>query len=202
MSLEILLYTDFIWPFCYIAEGSSLVRLQKEYDVTINWRGFELHPEIPVGGMLIEEYFPKERVRGMKEYLQQFAQRFGMDIAFTEHMPNTRKALAMAEYAREKNNLEPFRTGAMKAYWKKGEDLENEALLKAIARGANLDPDKALQASEDSRYLQRIDTIRAEANEKGVTGIPTILLGTEKVVGCQTYETVVSAGKKAGMLPV
>ena len=44
------LYSDSVCPFCFIAERSSLVRLQKEYVVAIDWRGFELHPETPGGG--------------------------------------------------------------------------------------------------------------------------------------------------------
>ena len=173
--------------------------MQKDYDVTINWRGFELHPEIPVDGMKVEEYFPKDRIKGMHEYLSKFAKQFGVDITFTDHMPNTRKALAMAEYAREQGVLESFKTGAMLAYWNKGADLEDEAVLSSVAINAGLAPDKALEASEESEYLQRIDTVRTEANGRGVTGIPTMVMGGEKVVGCQSYEAIVAAGKRAGI---
>ncbi len=173
--------------------------MQKEYDISINWRGFELHPEIPVGGMKMEEYFPKDRIPEMQAYISKFAKKFEVDITFTKHMPNTRKALAMAEYAREQGNLDIFKNSAMLAYWKKGENLENESVLKTIAINANLDSKKALEASSDPKYLQKIETIRTEAKEKGVNSIPTILMGPEKVVGCQSYETIVAAGKKAGM---
>lgn len=175
--------------------------MQDEYDITINWRGFELHPEIPVGGMAVGDYFSPDRAKKMRVYLLEFAKRFNVEITFTDHMPSTKRALAMAEYAREKGPLLTFKTNAMAAYWKLGKDLENEQVLQELAECSSLDPVEALNASLDTEYLQRIQKIRSEANAKGVNGIPTMLFKDWIVVGCQSYDTIVTAGLKAGMMP-
>ncbi len=52
--IHVRLYSDFICPFCFVAEQSNLVRLQEEFDVEVDRRGFELHPETPVGGMRVK----------------------------------------------------------------------------------------------------------------------------------------------------
>ena len=47
MAVTLELFSDFVCPFCYIAERSSLTRLKREFDLTVDWRGFELRPDTP-----------------------------------------------------------------------------------------------------------------------------------------------------------
>ena len=77
-----------------------------EYEIELDWRGFELHPETPPGGMRLDEYFPPERLAGMREYMKNFAAQFGIhDFNQRDRIPNTRRALALAEVAREKEEM-------------------------------------------------------------------------------------------------
>lgn len=134
----------------------------------------------------------------MHEHLISFAHSFGVDITFTSRMPNTRRVLAMAEFARELGALDQFRELAMLAYWQSGEDLENEAVLRRIATDAGLNAGAALGASIDTRYQAKIDTVRAQSEAIGVTGIPTMIIGTERVVGCQPFKAISAACERAG----
>ena len=113
-------------------------------------------------------------------------------------MPNTRRALAIAEYAREQGKLEAFRDAAMYAHWREGKNLEDEHDLRDIALHAGLEPEAALQATGAERYLQRVDAIREEATQIGVTGIPTLVASQYGVVGCQPYEVIAQAVERAG----
>ena len=134
----------------------------------------------------------------------QFAASFGVTgMKHPARIPNTRRALAMAEVARERGRLDGFRRLAMEAHWREEKDLESDTDLAEIARRAGLDPGEALRASGDPRYLDRIDAVRAEANELGITGIPTFVFGDLEaeplaVVGCQPYETLATAAERAG----
>ena len=198
MSVPLLLYSDFVCPFCFIAERSSLVRLQEEFDIVVDWRGFELHPETPQGGMPVTALVPRSRRETMRDYLRGFAARFGVNLMETpERLPNTRRALAMAEYARDRGRLEAFRDAAMEGYWRRGENLEDDRDLHAISSRAGLDAEAALRAAADTAYAARVDAIRAEASGKGVTGIPTFFIGEEVVVGCQPYEVLATAARRA-----
>ena len=64
MPLKVTLYSDIVCPFCYIAEVSSLRRLQEEFELDFDWRGFELHPNTPPGGRRLDEVFGPERTAG------------------------------------------------------------------------------------------------------------------------------------------
>jgi predicted DsbA family dithiol-disulfide isomerase len=199
MPLQATLYSDIVCPFCFIAEASSLVRLQQEFDVALDWRGFELHPETPPGGRRLAELFGEERSREMRAYLTRFAAQFGVTgMTFSEVMPSTRRVLAVAEYARDQGRLHPFRAAAMEAAWRHGQNVEDPEVLALCARAAGLDPVAAVEAFDEPRYLARVMTMGAEARRAGVTGIPTLLLGDRRVVGCQPYEVLAAAAAAEG----
>ena len=127
----------------------------------------------------------------MQARLREFAKGFGIeDMKLRERSPNTRRALAIAEYARQKQRLEPWRQLAMDAHWRRGLDLESDADLRALAAEAGLDPDEAIAASRDGKYLSILDRKREQAEDLGVTGIPTFVIGDQGVVGCQPYEVL------------
>jgi len=148
--------------------------------------------------MRLDEYFPPERLRGMAEYMKNFAAQFGIDdFRQRDRIPNTRRALALAEVAREEGKLEPYRQRAMHAHWRDGLDLENDGDLHTIARDAGLSED-AVEKSKDVTYLRRIEGIRDEANAIGVEGIPTFVIGRFGFSGAQTYDAFVRLAEKAG----
>lgn len=162
--------------------------------MTLAWRGFELHPEIPLGGMAAERLFGAGGVGRARAYMAEFAASFGIhDMRQPDHIPNTRAALAVAEFARDEGLLDPFRRAAMDGYWRDGRDLEDPAVLRDLARGVALDPDRAVEAATDRDYLDRIGRTRREAGAAGVTGIPTFFIGERVIVGCQPYETLADA---------
>ncbi len=144
------------------------------------------------------------RAQAMGQRMEQFAASFGVTgMKHPGRIPNTRRALAMAELARERGVLDAFRDSAMRAHWRDGMDLEKDADLAEVARRAGLDPAQALAASRDRQYLARIDAIREEAGALGITGIPTFVFGDLEadpvaVVGCQPDDALAQAALQAG----
>ena len=131
--------------------------------------------------------------------MRRFAAAFGIaDMRQPPRMPNTRRALAAAEYARERGRLDAFRRGAMDAYWRDGLDLEDASVIRAVAAAAGLESAPTAAAMNDSVYLARVDDVRREASAAGVRGIPTFFLGDEVVVGCQPYPVLAAAAERAG----
>lgn len=169
--------------------------------MTVDWRGFELHPETPPGGIAVAALFGAARTAAMHAHLRRFAEGFGVTIEPREHLPNTRRVLAVAELARERGHVDALREAAMRAHWRDGRDLEDDETLRAIAGTAGLDPDEAVSASRSPVYLGRVDELRREATRAGVHGIPTFFLGSERVVGCQPYETIRQVALRAGAVP-
>ena len=171
------------------------------YDLEVDWRGFELHPEVPAGGIPATRLFPADMLEQFEQHLAVVARRFGLDrpLRLGDHLPSSRAALAMTEYARHKELLTPFREAVMAAYWFHGLALEDPGALGQLARQVGLDPDAAREAMDDPKYLDRLDDMRHEASAKGVTGIPTFFFGDAvRVVGCEPLESLARAAERAG----
>ncbi|HVU49928.1 MAG TPA: DsbA family protein [Polyangia bacterium] len=199
MPVALRLYSDFVCPFCFVAEQSTVLRLLEEFDLEIDWRGFPLHPRTPKGGMPLAALLGEARIPAAKEHMKRFAARFGVTgIVHPERVPNTRRVLAMAEHARAEGKLEAFRKAGIEAHWRAGNSLESDEDLRAIAESVGLDGDEALAAADSPRFQAEVDRKLAEAAEDGVTGIPTFFIGDEAVVGCQPYEVLAAAAERAG----
>lgn len=199
MSLSIRLYSDFVCPFCFIAEQSSVARLLREYEVCVDWRGFELHPDTPPSGVALAERFGASRLPSRRRSIESFALRFGVEgMKEGDWLPNTRWALALAELAREQGRLEEFRHLASEAHWRRGLNLGDARDLASIASEAGLPAGAPEQALAEPRFLTRVEATAAEFERLGATAIPTFFVGDERVVGCQPYATLAAAVDRAG----
>lgn len=200
------LYTDFVCPFCFIAEESTVPRLLRELDLTLDWHGFELHPSTPRGGRPLASLFPGVDLQALHQQTKRFAAGFGV-TGFTppNMLRNTRRALAVAELARDRGRLAPFREAAFRAHWREGKNVEDVTELAALAAAAGIDPDEAAAAADDPALLARVDARQEAARVSGVRGIPTFVFvtdtGRETVVGCQPYEVLAAAAGRAGVQP-
>jgi predicted DsbA family dithiol-disulfide isomerase len=167
--------------------------------VEIDWRGFELHPGTPRGGQPLVEKFGAARVPAMKEHLRRFAAAFGVEgMRVPDRIPNTRRALALAEWARAEGRLAPLRVAVMAAHWRDGKDIEDPAVLAACAAEAGLDPEAARAAVDDPAWQAKVDAMGADAARAGVTGIPTVFVGSSVVVGCQPWPEIAAAAEAGG----
>jgi predicted DsbA family dithiol-disulfide isomerase len=175
--------------------------LREHYDIEVTWRPFELHPETPIGGRAVAQLFPPSQLRAMRGRLEQFANELGVEMGWPEHLPNTRRALAAAEYARDQERFEAFWNAAMDAHWNQGRNLEDDDDLRAVAITAGLDPRATLEASTDAGFDRRIRELFYEGMDRGVTGIPTWFIGRQRVVGAQPSSELAKVVERAGGRP-
>jgi predicted DsbA family dithiol-disulfide isomerase len=149
----------------------------------------------------LRRLFPGAALDGIRRQLQGFAQQFGIDgMQVSGHVPNTRRSLAATELARERGALHPFREAVMSAFWRQARDIESDETLGAVARRVGLEVAEVLAASDDPKYLRRIDELREQAHGRGVHAIPAFFFGDHPVplVGCQPYERLAAIAERAG----
>ena len=165
-------------------------RLEREGRVKVAWLPFELHPEAPVdGGIPREAYFGRGRSEAMRERLQGVAAEVGLIMESRDVLINSRRALAAAEFARERGRYAAMHQALFKAHWELTGRLENVDDLVEIGAGVGLDPDELRQALDDGRYEAVIDETRREAESVGINAIPAHVFGSKYlVVGAQPYE--------------
>jgi predicted DsbA family dithiol-disulfide isomerase len=199
VPLTLRIYTDFVCPFCFIAEETSVPRLLGELDLVLDWHGFELHPGTPPGGVPLGKLFPGVHLPSLHERTKSFARSFGVTgFQPPDWLWNSRMAMALAEHARDQGKLEPFRRAVMHAHWREGKSIESVDDLGRMVAAADLDPGPALAAARDPELLARVDERQAVARAHGISGIPTFVVGSARIVGCQPYEAMLAAARRGG----
>jgi predicted DsbA family dithiol-disulfide isomerase len=192
MSLYLVMFSDFICPFCYI--GFETVRkLKPEFDLEIDWRGFQIHPEWPTEGMPASEYrrgMDPETRRAVWTRIEAMAEQAGFTMKPPELLTNSRLALEAAEFAKERGKDEAFAERVYRAYFNEELDIGNHGVLSDLADDVGLDRGELNLALESNRYSLRLKNNALVARERGVDGVPTFFIGEYPLVGAQSEEVM------------
>jgi len=161
--------------------------LQREYDIAVEWRGVEIHPEIPPEGL---DWPPHLRARfgGMSDMLRQEAEKAGLPLVVPEIIPKSRRALEASEYARQQGRHNEVRQIVLRKFYGQGQDLSQWGVLRAAAAEAGLDGEEMQRRTENRDYKARVDAHLAELVTLGATGVPLYIFDRKyAVIGLQPY---------------
>jgi len=187
-KLKVVVFSDYICPFCYIG-FYRVEQLKENFDIEVEWRPFEIHPETPKEGTVLKNLpFPKEYLEMMKANIKRLADEVGATFTLTDKLPNSRMALYFSEFARKKGKFDEFHKLVLDAYWKEGSDIGNEEVLMSLASSLDFDREEILDYIKSPEPLNELKKSLAELRNYGINGVPTFIIGDKIVVGAQPYE--------------
>lgn len=202
-AVTIELTHDVICPWCRIGH----TRLQKALaaygkPVTIVYRPFLLEPDMPPEGAdmrerLAAKYGP-DRIAGMFERVTKIGAQDGIVFAFDKvtRTPSSVSAHVLIEAApadKKSALLDQFHH----AYFERGEDLGNAAVLEALWVAAGLPADGAKAALADASLTAKVRSDAAAASQSGIRGVPNFKIGATTLNGAQPVEAIVEALRQA-----
>ncbi len=197
--LDVVLFTDYICPFCYIGER-RLYRLGERYDLYVDHRFFEIRPDTPSSGMPLSELgYPPDRWRQMMEHLARMAEGEKIPLADREFTTNSRKAMLLAEAAKEDGNgvFGVLNERIFAAFFSEGRNIGDDSVLRTLAEEAGVSPATVERAWKDPSYGVKLDRNRSIAARIGVTGVPAFLIGNRLLEGAVPAETLLAAAREA-----
>lgn len=187
--LELVGYSDYICPFCFFGTVTMEAVLQ-DYDARLEWRGFEIHPEVPDDGVPIELLDPR-MLQGLKKTVGDLAVRHNVPVQLPSRLPNSRRALLGGEFAREAGNLPAYHHAVFEAYFVDDRDIGTTAVLQMIAAEVGLDAEAFGRAVTDRVAEPTLEANRHECTVRGITGVPTWIVGNRlTIVGAQPVENL------------
>ena len=196
-KLKIIIFSDYICPFCYIG-FYRVEQLKQNFDLDVEWRPFEIHPETPKDGTELSYLpFPKDYLEMMKANLKKLADDVGITFKLTDKLPNSRMALFISEFARKKGRFDAFHKLVFDAYWKEGLDIGDQSLLLNLAESLNFDRKEILEYIDSEEPFMELKKSLKELRKYGITGVPTFIIGDRIVVGAQPYEVFEKVIRKA-----
>jgi len=164
-------------------------KLKQEFDLTVEWLGFEIHPETPQEGMPLLKMFPGADVGGMTRRLNTMGAPFGLTFGKIMDISNSRLSLEAGEFAKEQGRFEHYHHAIFQAYFSQRKDIGSIEILKETVREAGLDADALEKALQTGTYRRALEKSKAEAAQLGITAAPTFLFnGKDRIVGAQSIE--------------
>jgi len=197
-------YSDYTCPWCFVGLR-RLERLREELpqgvELDVEWKPFEIHPEVPLQGMPVEDLgYPEERWEVMQAHLRHQAAAEGIEVGNRPKVSNTHQALAASVYAQEEEpeRFASFHRRLFRAYFSEGRDLGDEGVILDVAEDAGLDVGALREALEDRRYDAALEEASRDARRRGITGTPTYVFGSRHgAVGAQPVERLRDALERA-----
>lgn len=193
VRLEI--WSDPICPWCYIGKAllDRALEAAPDHPFAIEWRPFQLNPDMPPEGMDRRAYLEAKfggQQGAVEAYMPvaQAAEAAGLDIdlASIARTPNTLQAHRLIRWAGLEGRQTPVVAAIFRGYFREGRDIGDIATLVGIGSDAGMDgallarlfasdADRAAVAEED-----------AAARARGIRAVPTFIIGdTYAVPGAQ-----------------
>jgi predicted DsbA family dithiol-disulfide isomerase len=148
----------------------------------VTWLPFDLHPEYPAEGIPRAELHARYGGPFHDRLRESFAAAGLVYNPPPEVVPNTMRALAVTELARDRGLHPAVHDRLMQAYWEEGRNIGDPAELLALAAEAGLEADEAEAAMGDAVLRERVRGLTAQAHAIGVTGVPAFLLDQRLLV--------------------
>ncbi len=132
-----------------------------------------------------------------------FAQAGLPHAAALDKVPNSRRALMLAELARDRGALDALHPRLFDAYWARSRDIGDERVLIEEGTAVGLDDGEITDALRDGRYLERIEAQTRAAIELGAGGVPAWVIDHRVLVpGAQPHDTFVRVLERLGHRPL
>ena len=187
-KLKVTVFSDYICPFCYIG-FYRVEQFTKDYDLEVEWRPFEIHPETPKEGTDLNNLpYPKEYLDMMKANIKKLADDVGISLKLSDKLSNSRLALYLSEFARKNGKFDDFHKLVFDSYWKDGKDIGDQALLMGLAETVGLNRNDMLEYINSEEPKSELTKSLKELKQYGINGVPTFIIGDKTVVGAQSYD--------------
>jgi predicted DsbA family dithiol-disulfide isomerase len=207
MTLSIEITSDFICPWCLVAEtrlNKAIKQLNTTLDILLVWYPFELNPDIPETGMDRQTY--RSNKFGSWEYSQQLDAKTvratqGDEIAFRydlmEVTPNTLKAHRLTWFAGQQDKATAMAERILKAYFTEGQNIAEVEVLAYLAAEEGMDVKAVKAFLLSDAGMKEVRELERSAVDQGTHSVPSIRIGKNVLSGAQSVEAYLTALQSA-----
>lgn len=175
---RILIYADFIDPFCYV--GFHSLRQAAGSDWRLEWRGFELNPDTPGEGMALETAGNSEVQIGQWASVRSIGVRAGLFLKQPPFVPNTRLAHSLVLGVQRHVKI-PLIERIYQAYFSDQSDIGSIAVLADLAGSFGVSVKQVEAILNDGSWVKKLETHRREAMKRQFPGMPGFVRGWNKI---------------------
>ena len=163
-------------------------KLEKQFDVAIHWRSFELRPK---GSPPIPAQY-RARIEAGRPLLQKRArEEYGLELNVGPTGIDSRPALIAEKYAEAQGKGDVFHKAVMHAYWQEARSIDDSAALKELAEQVGLSTEDFDAVLTNPEFDAAVSADVELAHEYRLTGVPALVFAERYLVmGAQPYEVL------------
>ncbi len=207
MTLTIAITSDFICPWCLVAEmrlNQAIEEWNSPIEIQRIWYPFELNPDMPEAG--IDRQIYRSNKFGSWEYSQELDAKTmeatqADGIAFRYDLmtitPNTLKAHRLTWFAAQQGKATVMAERILKAYFTEGQNIAEVETLANLAAELGIDQEAAKAFLLSDSGIQEVQELKREAIAQGIQGVPYIRIGEEVLSGARSVNVFLAALKNA-----
>ena len=166
-------------------------KLKQEFDLSVEWLGFEVHPDTPQEGMLLSSMFPQLDAQTMFRHLRDSAAPYGIIFAGISRIANSRVSLEASEFAQAHGRFDQFHSTLFRTYFSEGMDIGNLEVLAQTGHDSGLDRAALVKALQSGKFLPMIENMRQEAARHAATAVPTFIIeDKDRIVGARPIDVI------------
>lgn len=194
---NIMIWSDFACPYCYIGERrlkDALKELGWQDKFEIAYKAFELNPEAsktPSDGSIVERLAAKYglsygEAKEKVDSIDAQGRKLGLDFRYETAKPSNtfdaHRLMKLAENRYDSATVEKLNELLFSAYFVRNQVLADHAVLIQLASEAGLKEDDVKQVLDSDEYGLDVRKDEQEAAGLGVRGVPYIVFNNKYAV--------------------
>ena len=206
-QLKIDIVSDVVCPWCAIGYkklSKAMTQLDDEISFEVNWKPYELHPEIPKEGFDKKEYYKIKfgESSGSNDkfnFISEEGKKVGLEFNFkkSKNLPNTFLAHRLLWLCRSKDMQDVLAEALFHAYFTDGRDVGNTDELIEISSENGLNREEIKEFFKTNIGHEEVLREENRAREMNIFSVPTYIFNKRYLlVGGQESDTFKAYIKK------
>ena len=199
-QVKIDIISDVVCPWCAIGYkklSEAMTQLDDDISFDINWKPYELHPEIPKEGFDKKEYYKIKfgESSGSSDrfnFITEEAKKVGLEFNFkkSKNLPNTFLAHRLLWFCRSKNKQHVLAEALFHAYFSDGRDVGDKDELIEISSENGLNREEIKEFFQTNIGHEEVLREENRAREMNIFSVPTYIFNKKYLlVGGQESDT-------------
>ena len=204
---KIEIFSDVVCPWCYIGKRNLENALQilnekdEQFESTLNWRSFQLNPQLKEEGILRKDYITNKFGEGANseiiyERVRLAGEAVGLKMNFDKIImqPNSSKMHSLIYAAKETNRDIELIENFFKAFFIDGMNLTDFEIVSKVASESGLDSETINGVFHDNLFEKFVQEDIIMSKKYNITGVPFYVIDDSiGISGAQPPEVIVDA---------
>ena len=204
---KIEIFSDVVCPWCYIGKRNLENALQilnekdEQFESTLNWRSFQLNPQLKEEGISRKDYITNKFGEGANseviyERVRLAGEAVGLKMNFDKIIiqPNSSKMHSLIYAAKKTNRDIELIENFFKAFFIDGMNLTDFEIVSKVASDSGLDSETINGVFHDNLFEKFVQEDIIMSKKYNITGVPFYVIDDSiGISGAQPPEVIVDA---------